>query len=94
MIELTTDYLLDADKYEWRLVRHRGTYVDAKDGRIKDKYEVLGHYATVTQAVTAGMNALLSETVSSGVITDLSRLTEVAEEYALIVKGKLRSFND
>lgn len=92
MIELTTDYLLDADKYEWRLVRHRGTFIDSKDGLEKPRYEVLGHYATIGQATTASLNIMLREEVATKTITDLSRLADAAEDFRTIIKEKLEAY--
>lgn len=92
MIELTTDYLLDADKYEWRLVRHRGTFIDSKDGLEKPRYEVLGHYATIGHATTASLNIMLREEVATKTITDLSRLADAAEDFRTIIKEKLEAY--
>lgn len=92
MIELVGDYWIDADKYEWRILRYRGIFVDQKDGQVKPRYETLGHYANVSQAMTASLNIVLREAVAGETVTDLSRLAEAAEDFRTIIKEKLEAY--
>ncbi|WP_289966627.1 hypothetical protein [Faecalibaculum rodentium] len=89
MIEITNDYWLDADKYEWRILRYRGTFVDSRDGQEKPRYETMGHYAKISQAMTSCLDIMLKESVENEIVTDLTTLAAAAASFKDTIKEKL-----
>ncbi|WP_294731055.1 hypothetical protein [uncultured Faecalibaculum sp.] len=89
MIELTSDYWLDADKYEWRILRYRGTFTDSRNGLEKPRYETMGHYAKISQAMTSCLDIMLKESVENEIVTDLTTLAAAAASFKDTIKEKL-----